>query len=128
MKQIVIGLVLGCCVVMLTVLTLVGGAGAIAAPIPKIDDIGLCAVPEGGIDLNNANLMAFTDCPGFYPGLASAILTHGPYQAVDDVLSIPDLTDTQKVLLEANLQSFAVTAPAVPIEKRMPPRINQSAH
>ena len=113
---------------MLTALALLGGTGAIAAPGPNIGEIGPCAVPEKGIDLNNANLMAFTDCPGFYPGLASAILTHGPYQTVEDVLSIPDLTDSQKALLQANLKFFAATAPAVPLEKRMPPRLNQPAH
>jgi hypothetical protein len=46
----------------------------------------------------------------------------------DDVFSIPDLTDYQKSLLKANLKSFTMTDPAVPIEKRMPPRITQPAH
>lgn len=121
----IIGLVLGCYVVGLTLL---GNARAIAAPPPDISEIGLCAVSEVGLDLNNANLMAFTDCPGFYPNLASAILTHGPYQTVEDVLAIPDLTDTQKALLAANLKSFTVTAPAIPLAQRMPPRLNQPAH
>lgn len=125
MKQVLIRLVLGCCIALLTLL---GGSMAIAASALDIDDFGLCAVPEGSIDLNNANLMAFTDCPGFYPNLASAILTHGPYQTVDDVLSIPDLTDTQKALLKANLKSFIATDPAVPLERRMPPRITQPSH
>lgn len=121
MKQVLTSLMLGCCIALLTLLW---SPWAIAAPA----DIGHCTVPEGGIDLNNANLLAFTDCPGFYPNLASAILTHGPYQAVEDVLSIPDLTDSQKALLEANLKFFAATAPVVPLEKRMPPRLNQPAH
>jgi photosystem II PsbU protein len=125
MKQVLIRLVLGCCIVLLTLL---GGPMAIAASATDMNEIGLCAVPEKSIDLNNANLAAFTDCPGFYPNLASIILTHGPYQSVDDVLTIPDLTDTQNKLLKANLKSFTVTEPAIPLEKRMPPRTNQPAH
>jgi photosystem II PsbU protein len=125
MKQVLIRLVLACCIALLTLL---GGPMAIAAAAPNMDDIGYCTVPEAGIDLNNANLLAFTDCPGFYPNLASAILTHGPYQSVEDVLSIPDLTDNQKALLKANLKYFSVSDPTVPLEKRMPPRLNQPAH
>ncbi|MFH7243836.1 MAG: photosystem II complex extrinsic protein PsbU [Spirulina sp.] len=93
-----------------------------------VDGVGLCTVPPESLDLNNANLLAFTDCPGFYPNLASAILSHGPYSTVEDVLNIPGLTDLQKALLKANLQSFTVTDPVVPPEKRMPPRLNQPAH
>ena len=66
--------------------------------------------------------MAFTDCPGFYPTLAQLILKHGPYQKIEDVLNIPELTPRQKKLLTANLDSFTVTEPVVPRERRMPPR------
>jgi photosystem II PsbU protein len=128
-KSVLARFILGCCIV---ALVLLGGPRAmrpaIAAPSPTIDDIGLCAVTEQSIDLNNANLLAFTDCPGFYPNLASVILTHGPYSAVDDVLSIPDLTDYQKSLLKGNLKAFTVSDPVVPLEQRMPPRLNQPAH
>jgi photosystem II PsbU protein len=123
---------------MLVLLMAVSGTTAISANqggTPKPTDpnqireqIGICSVTEVGIDLNNANLMAFTDCPGFYPNLASIILSHAPYQRVEEVLSIPDLTDYQRALLKANLSSFTVTEPLVPLAQRMPPRINQPAH
>lgn len=74
------------------------------------------------IDLNNANLVAFTDCPGFYPNLAGAIVANGPYKKVEDVLKLPDLSERQKELLKANLNNFTVTEPVVPLEMRMPPR------
>lgn len=74
------------------------------------------------IDLNNANLVAFTDCPGFYPNLAAAIVASGPYDKVEDVLKLPDLSARQKELLQANLDNFMVTEPVVPLEMRMPPR------
>jgi len=123
---------------MLVLLMAVSGTTAISAnqggtpkptdPNPIREQIGICSVTEVGIDLNNANLMAFTDCPGFYPNLASIILSHAPYQRVEEVLSIPDLTDYQRALLKANLSSFTVTEPMVPLAQRMPPRINQPAH
>jgi photosystem II PsbU protein len=126
MKQILIRFILGCCIAFLTLL---GKPMSLAASAPAdMLDIDLCDVPIESIDLNNANLSAFTDCPGFYPNLASEILTHGPYETVDDVLAIPDLTDDQKNLLKANLKSFTVTEPAIPLVKRMPPRTTQPAH
>lgn len=74
------------------------------------------------IDLNNANISAFTDCQGFYPNLASLIIQNGPYEKVEDVLKIPDLSDRQKELLKAQLKNFTVTPPVVPLEMKMPPR------
>ncbi|MDJ0650529.1 MAG: photosystem II complex extrinsic protein PsbU [Xenococcaceae cyanobacterium MO_188.B19] len=85
-------------------------------------EIKLCAESDQKIDLNNANLVAFTDCPGFYPTLAQLILENGPYQKREDVLNIAELTPRQKELLTANLDSFSVTPPIVPLERRMPPR------
>lgn len=34
------------------------------------------------IDLNNANIGAFTDCRGFYPTLAKMIVTSGPFESL----------------------------------------------
>lgn len=82
----------------------------------------LCAESNVKIDLNNANVNAFTDCPGFYPNLARLIVENSPYQQVKDVLNIPDLSDHQKDLLEVNLDSFEVAESIVPLEQRMPPR------
>jgi photosystem II PsbU protein len=82
----------------------------------------LCAESNVKIDLNNANANAFTDCPGFYPNLARLIIEHSPYQKVEDVLNIPELSDRQKDLLQANLNSFKVAESTVLLEQRMPPR------
>lgn len=82
----------------------------------------LCAESNVKIDLNNANINAFTDCPGFYPNLARLIVQNSPYQEVEDVLNIPELSTRQKNLLQANLNSFDVNEPIVPLEQRMPPR------
>jgi photosystem II PsbU protein len=74
------------------------------------------------IDLNNANIIAFKDCQGFYPTLAKLIVTNGPYQTVEDVVKIPGLSDRQKELLTTYFDRFTVTESVVPLVMRMPPR------
>ena len=93
----------------------------ILAAKPKTS-LKLCAESNVKIDLNNANVNAFTDCPGFYPNLARLIVENSPYQQVKDVLNIPELSKRQKDLLKANLNSFEVAESTVPLEQRMPPR------
>ncbi|HIK56203.1 MAG TPA: photosystem II complex extrinsic protein PsbU [Synechococcales cyanobacterium M55_K2018_004] len=96
------------------------GLVAVAAPSPETR--GACAEFGQKIDLNNANVVAFTDCPGFYPTLARLIVQNSPYQKVEDVLKIPGLSDRQKQLLTANLDHFTITEPRIALEMRMPPR------
>ncbi len=90
--------------------------------ILAVGDIQLCIESDQKIDLNNANLVAFTECPGFYPNLAKLIVENAPYQTVEDIFKIPDLSQHQKELLQANLDSFTVKQALVPLEQRMPPR------
>jgi photosystem II PsbU protein len=90
--------------------------------LPQVGDEKLCPEFKEKIDLNNANIIAFKDCSGFYPTLAKLILQHGPYQKVEDVLEIPELSDRQKNLLKSQLVNFKVTPQVVPPEMRMPPR------
>lgn len=62
----------------------------------------------GKIDLNNTVMRAFQDFPGMYPGLARRIMLGGPYQSVEDVLSL-DLTDRQKEIFNKYKDNFTVT-------------------
>ncbi len=94
----------------------------VATELPNVGDVRLCTDSDQKIDLNNANMVAFTDCPGFYPTLAQLIVQNGPYQQVSDVLESPGLSARQKKMLKANLGSFTVTDPVVPLGQRMPPR------
>ena len=94
---------------------------AAKAELPISTEVKLCLPLEGKIDLNNANLNAFTGCPGFYPTLAKLIVVNGPYEKVEDVLTISDLSERQQELLQANLENFTVNEPVIPIEMRMPP-------
>lgn len=94
----------------------------LGATIEQPIDEASCPTFDQKIDLNNANIIAFQDCQGFYPNLASLIIKHAPYQSVEDVLAIPGLSDRQKSLLQAHLKNFTVSDAVVPLEKRMPPR------
>jgi photosystem II PsbU protein len=61
------------------------------------------------IDLNNSDIRDFRDLRGFYPNLASKIIKNAPYNKVEDVLSIPGLSESQQARLQANLDNFVVT-------------------
>jgi photosystem II PsbU protein len=95
---------------------------AAKSDLVKSSELRVCQDLEGKIDLNNANVTAFTDCPGFYPTLAKLIVFNGPYSKVEDIFTISDLSDRQQELLQANLENFTVKEPVIPIEMRMSPR------
>jgi photosystem II PsbU protein len=63
------------------------------------------------IDLNNTNLRAFRELQGMYPTLAALIVKNAPYQAVDDILDLPGLTEKQQATLRTNLGKFSVSEP-----------------
>jgi photosystem II PsbU protein len=90
--------------------------------LPNGSNEAVCPEFEQKIDLNNANIVAFQDCRGFYPTLAMLIVKNAPYQKVEDVLNIPGLSDRQKALLRSQLKNFTVSESAIPLEQRMPPR------
>ena len=64
------------------------------------------------IDLNNTNIFAFTELRGLYPTVASKVVKNAPYNSVEDVLNISDLSAHQKELLQANLDNFTVSEPS----------------
>jgi photosystem II PsbU protein len=95
---------------------------AAKAALPSGAEVRLCQDLAEKIDLNNANTIAFTACPGFYPTLAKLIVVSGPYEKVEDVLKIPDLSDRQQERLQANLENFTVNEAVISIEMRMSPK------
>ena len=60
------------------------------------------------VDLNNSDIRRFRELRGFYPVLASIIIQNAPYESVEDVLSIPDLSESQRNRLESNMDNFIV--------------------
>ncbi|MFN5194292.1 MAG: photosystem II complex extrinsic protein PsbU [Cyanobacteriota bacterium] len=80
----------------------------------------------GKVDLNNASVRRFQQYPGMYPTLAGKIVLGGPYESVDDVLSL-DLTDRQKELFEKYRDNFTVTPPAISLNEGFD-RINDGVY
>lgn len=64
------------------------------------------------LDLNNTNVRAFTQYPGMYPTLARMIVKYAPFESVEDVLNMPDLSDRQKEVLRSNFDNFTVSDPS----------------
>lgn len=81
------------------------------------------------LDLNNTNIHRFKAYRGLYPTLAKKIIANAPYRSVDEVLSIPGLSDRQKNLLKQYIADdvFAVTDPAAVFNEGAD-RINNGAY
>jgi photosystem II PsbU protein len=87
---------------------------AFAAEAPEAEFINVVDEKLGSsygekIDLNNTNIQNFAAYRGLYPTLARLIVKNAPYSKVDDVFSIPGLSEHQKEVLQANLGNFTVT-------------------
>ena len=68
------------------------------------------------VDLNNSSVRRFQQFPGMYPTLAGKIVLGGPYDSVNDVLSL-DHTDRQKELFEKYRDNFTVTEPSIALNE-----------
>ena len=68
------------------------------------------------VDLNNSSVRRFQQFPGMYPTLAGKIVLGGPYESVDDVLSL-DLTERQKELFEKYRDNFTVTEASIALNE-----------
>jgi photosystem II PsbU protein len=89
--------------------TLLAATSAPAEDFVNVVDEKLGSAYGSKIDLNNANIMAFSNYRGLYPTLAKLILKNAPYSRVEDVLNLPGLSERQKQILEDNLGNFTVT-------------------
>ena len=89
-----------------------------AAYADEIRNVADDKIAERGdmVDLNNSSVRRFQQFPGMYPTLAGKIVLGGPYDTVDDVLSL-DLTDRQKELFNKYRDNFLVTAPAIALNE-----------
>ena len=106
MKRLVAWLMGGVVLAGLLITLLLPPAAYAAERRNLIDD--KIAERAGKVDLNNCSVRRFQDYPGMYPTLAGKIVLGGPYQSVDDVLSL-DLTERQKELFNNYKDNFTVT-------------------
>ena len=74
------------------------------------------AARDGKVDLNNSSVRRFQQFPGMYPTMAGKIVLGGPYDSVDDVLSL-DLTERQKELFSKYRDNFTVTPPSIALNE-----------
>ena len=97
----------------LVVLTLIVGClgflGQFPAQALGFSSSCCCVKTKQKIDLNNSDIRDFRDLRGFYPNLAGKIIKNAPYDEINDVLTIPGLSEKQKDQLQANLDKFTVT-------------------
>jgi len=91
-------------------------AAMVASPMAAnamIDYDGVKYLGSGDkVDINNANIQAYRQFPGMYPTVAGKIVTHGPYNTVQDLYNIEGMTDQLKGILkkyEGNLLVLPVS-------------------
>ncbi|MEM6502875.1 MAG: photosystem II complex extrinsic protein PsbU [Cyanobacteria bacterium P01_C01_bin.89] len=67
------------------------------------------------IDLNNTNISSYKEYRGLYPTLAKKLIANGPYESVEDILSVPGLSDRQKSTLTKYIEEglFSVSPTSV---------------
>ena len=89
-----------------------------AAYADEIRNVADDKIAERGdkVDLNNSSVRRFQQFPGMYPTLAGKIVLVGPYDCVDDVLSL-DLTERQQELFSKYRDNFVVTAPSIALNE-----------
>lgn len=93
-------------------------AAAAAAVLPK-DALAEREYPNIGflgggeqIDINNANVRTYAKFQGFYPGLATLIVSNGPYRSVEELYDLPGITSTQKKTLDKYKMNLVALQPA----------------
>jgi len=74
-------------------------------------DAGLDIVYGDKIDLNNTDVRSFRKYPGMYPTLARILVKHSPYEQVEDILDVRELSQQQKAFLASKLDLFTVSPP-----------------
>ncbi|MCP9912187.1 photosystem II complex extrinsic protein PsbU [Cyanobium sp. BA20m-14] len=114
MKRLVAWLMGGVVLAGLLITLLLPPAAYAAERRNLIDD--KIAERAGKVDLNNCSVRRFQDYPGMYPTLAGKIVLGGPYQSVDDVLSL-DLTERQKELFNKYKDNFTVTEASIALNE-----------
>lgn len=63
------------------------------------------------IDVNNTNVAAFAKYRGLYPTIGGKIVKNAPYDSLEDVLSIPGLSETERNRIESNMDNFTISDP-----------------
>lgn len=100
-------------------------AGNQAAWANELPETNFYKADNSKIDLNNSNINAFRQISGMYPTLARIIVENAPYSSLDEVLSIPELTEAQKQRIKENADKFTLKKPDSSLNRE---RINNSTY
>ena len=63
------------------------------------------------IDVNNTNIASFRKYRGLYPTIAGKVVSNAPYESIEDVLDIPNLSDVERDRLKQNMDIFTISDP-----------------
>jgi photosystem II PsbU protein len=81
------------------------------------------------LDINNTNISSFQAYRGLYPTIAQAVIANAPYASVNELLSIPGLSEAQKSLIQSYINDDVFTVTEVdPIFNEGDDRINNGAY
>ncbi|NJK61093.1 MAG: photosystem II oxygen evolving complex protein PsbU [Oscillatoriales cyanobacterium SM2_1_8] len=103
----------------------VGVVPAQAANLETLEETDFIKADNNKIDLNNANIASFRRLRGMYPTLAKILVQHAPYERVEDIFAIPELSDRQKTTLQSHVELFTLRRPDNALNRE---RINNASY
>lgn len=71
------------------------------------------------IDINGAFVVDYKQFPGMYPSAAGKIASHGPYKKVDEIYSIPGVSDHDKMMFNKYKNELTVLPPGRMFDERI---------
>ncbi len=96
-----------------------------AANLETLEETDFIKADNNKIDLNNANIASFRRLRGMYPTLAKILVQHAPYERIEDIFTIPELSDRQKTTLQSHLDQFTLRRPDNALNRE---RINNASY
>jgi photosystem II PsbU protein len=102
-----------------------GQTPAWAANLETLEETDFIKADNNKVDLNNANIASFRRLRGMYPTLAKVLVKYAPYERVEDIFAIPDLSDRQKSTLQSHLEQFTLRRPDNALNRE---RINNASY
>ncbi len=96
-----------------------------AANLETLEETDFIKADNNKIDLNNANIASFRRLRGMYPTLAKILVQHAPYERIEDIFAIPELSERQKNTLQSHLDQFTLRRPDNALNRE---RINNASY
>ncbi len=102
-----------------------GTTPAGAANLETLEETDFIKADNNKIDLNNANIASFRRLRGMYPTLAKLLVKYAPYERIEDIFAIPELSERQKNTLQSHLDQFTLRRPDNALNRE---RINNASY